>query len=218
VSRATFSGAAAIACVGAFVCATPAVAQTTSSRLTASVAAGVAAPFHSDLGFTAPEWQLAVRTRVANHASMELFFEEWRHAADTVFPNVPLQGVTGVLGRVGEIRTRTAYTTRAVGWNVLLHGGTRRLTAYGGGGPGYVVFNRRFTQTLNDCTASDPRICQGFENRHDAGSFTTQFVGGAEVAISSRLAAFGQVQVAVPLEDPGSSHSSTTGGIRVRVW
>lgn len=218
MTRATFRRAAAIASAAAFVSAPAAIAQTTSSRLTASVAAGLAAPFHSDLGFTAPEWQLAVRIRVANQVSTEVFFDEWRHADDTVFANVPLQGVSGVIGRVGEIRTRTAYTTRAIGWNVLLHGGTRRFTAHGGGGPGYMTFHRRFTQTLNDCTASDPRICQDYETQHAAGSFATQFVGGAEFAISSRLAAFGQVQVAVPLEDPGSSHSSTTGGIRVRVW
>ena len=41
--------------------------------------------------------------------------DQWRHAEGTVATDVPLQGVSGLLGRAQEIRTRTVRTTRVIG-------------------------------------------------------------------------------------------------------
>ena len=206
----------AIVCTALVTSAAPVLAQTTDARLSASVAAGLAAPMHADLGFTAPEWQVAVRARISRHVSMEVFFDEWKRGEESTLLDVSFQG--SVVGGAQQIRSQTVYTSRLAGWNTLVHGGTRRLTIFGGGGPGFVTFTRRFTQTLTGCTASDPRACNDFSNTHRSSSFAAQLLGGAEFALSSHLAAFGQLQVAVPFQDPGSSHTSTTAGVRVRLW
>ena len=41
---------------------------------------------------------------------------------------------------------------------------------------------------------------------------------GLEVPITSFVSAVGQYQFVTPIEDVGFSHSSVTGGVRVRIW
>jgi hypothetical protein len=81
-----------------------------------------------------------------------------------------------------------------------------------------MTFDRRYTLTMTGCTPAGARVCAGDESNYSGGSFAAQVLGGAEVAVSSRIAVFGQLQLAVPMRDPGSSHASTTGGVRVCLW
>lgn len=202
--------------------ASGAAAQTIEpARISASVAAGIAKPVHSDLRFTAREWQLAVRARVARYVVMEVFMDEWRHSDEQVFRNVPLtgpDGPIGSLGRIDELRDTTVHTTDVIGWNTLLQGQIGRVSIFAGGGPSYMVLRRVSTATVTGCTAIRPSLCDGSRSSHTGSAFSVQPVGGLEVAITSRVAAFGQFQFPMPIDDPGSGHASTTGGVRVRLW
>ena len=57
-----------------------------------------------------------------------------------------------------------------------------------------------------------------FDNRFNSQSFTVQGLVGLDVPITSLIGAFGQFQFVTPVEDPGFSHSSVTGGVRVGIW
>ena len=46
-------------------------------------------------------------------------------------------------------------------------------------------------------------------------TYVWMFIG---LVITSVIAAFGQYQFVAPFEDIGFSHSSITGGVRVRIW
>jgi hypothetical protein len=173
------------------------------SRITASGAAGIALPLHADLDFNAPEWQIAVRGTVSRHFLLEGFFEAWRHRAEDP--------------RTTAAR-RTTYTMKTVGVNWLARGFVGRAAITGGGGIGFMHYDRRFEQIVGDCQPSTPASCQIFENRFNSQSFTFQGVAGLEVPIVSRISAFGQYQFVAPIEDVGFSHSSVTGGVRVKIW
>jgi hypothetical protein len=194
------------ACSGVLllVLAAPAAAQgLEDSRITVSGAGGIAFPLHGDFDFNAPEWQIAVRATVSRHFLLEGFFDEWRKKSQD-----------GGL----SFDSNTTYTMRTVGVNWLARGFIDRAAFTGGGGIGFMHYDRLFEQSVRGCQPSTPASCQALENRFNSQSFTFQAVAGVEVPIASVLSAFGQYQFVAPIEDVGFSHSSLTGGVRVRVW
>ena len=80
------------------------------------------------------------------------------------------------------------------------------------------LYERRFNQTLTDCVSTQPNGCRDFASRFSNSTFSVQAVGGLEVALTHRLAAFGQYQFVAPTIDIAGGHSSVGAGVRVRVW
>jgi hypothetical protein len=187
-------------------------------KLAIGASAGIANPLHGDFDFTAPEWQISLRTTVSDHFALEGFLEEWRHTTDEVRHNVTLQGPVSVVAHVGRISSRTVQVTRIAGFNALARATFDRVTLTAGGGPSMWLYERRFNQTLTDCESTQPNGCRDFANRFSNSSFSVQAVGGLEVALTSRLALFGQYQFAAPTVDIAGGHSSVGAGVRVRVW
>jgi hypothetical protein len=184
--------------------ATPASIEAQSTpKLAVSAGAGLSNPFHGDFDFTAPEWHVGLRATVAEHFVIEGFFEQWRHTSDEVF---------------APVTTRTVHDTKVVGFNALVRAAFDRVTLTAGGGPSSLVYNRRFTQTRTDCDSTSSASCREFENRFSNNSFSVQGVAGLEVAITSFVAAFGQVQFVIPTVDVAGGHSTVVGGVRLRVW
>jgi hypothetical protein len=68
------------------------------------------------------------------------------------------------------------------------------------------------------CDASQPSVCQGFNNRWTSSGFSLQGVVGADVTLTSRFIAFGQFKLTGPVQDFGSSHTSLTAGVRIGIW
>ena len=203
--------------VGQLVTPSVATAQL-APKLAIGASAGISNPLHGDFDFTAPEWQISLRTTVSEHFALEGFFEEWRHTTDEVRNNVTLQGPVSVVGHVGRISSRTVQATRIVGFNALARATFDRVTLTAGGGPSMWLYERRFNQTLTDCESTQPNGCRDFASRFSNSSFSVQAVGGLEVALTSRLAAFGQYQFVAPTVDIAGGHSSVGAGVRVRVW
>jgi hypothetical protein len=200
-------------------CAPTAWAQGEESpSVAASAAAGMAFPLHGDFDFNAPEWQLAVRAAASRHFVLEGFFHEWRHSTERTLIGIAVQGPQGVIGHIGRFEQRTEHTTRTMGFNALARGFAGSASFTGGGGAGYTTFLRRFTETISDCESSVPGVCQNRESRFSNGSFSLQGLAGVDVAITSRIAAFGQFQAVMPVNDFGSMHLSVTAGGRVRIW
>ena len=182
----------------------PASAQALEdSKITLGGAAGLAFPLHGDFDFNAPEWQITVRATVSRHFLLEGFFDEWQEKTQE---------------RDVRFASSTTYTMRTAGINWLARGFIGRAAITGGGGVGFMHYDRRFAQTVTDCQSSTPVSCQDFENRFSSQSFTFQGAAGLEVPIASVVSAFGQYQFVAPIEDVGFSHSSVTGGVRVRIW
>jgi hypothetical protein len=170
--------------------AIPVYAQTAGEpHLAVGGGAGIATPFHGDFDFTPLAWSVSVRGHAERHLIIEGFMWGWRHTSSQTFD-------------AGRIEQQTTRTVRVVGVNILGRS-TGRLSFYGGGGPGYWLHARRFTQT------------PGSGNTFNSSTFTVQGVGGFDAAITSRLIAFGEYQVVVPIEDPGIGHGAVTAGVRL---
>ena len=187
-------------------------------KLAISAAAGLSNPLHGDFDFTAPEWQISLRTAVSDHFLLEGFLDEWRHTTDEVFENQTLFDPNGIIGRAGRVTTRTVHATKVVGFNALARATVDRVTLTAGGGPGFWLYDRRYSQTVTDCQSSLPTSCRDSANRFSNSSFSVQGVAGLEVAITSRLAAFGQFQFMAPTVDLAGGHVTVGGGVRLRIW
>ena len=191
----------------------PAAAQD-PGPVSVGAGAGLATPFHGDLGFTAAAWQADVRVDTAKHVGFAVFFEEWRHREEDVFTGQPISGPTGLLGRAGRITARTGHRTRVLGWSLLARGTASRVTLSGGGGVSYLAYSREFRQTMSGCTPAS--LCGDSGRRFDNGSFAAQLQGGADVRVATRLAVMAQFRAIFPIEDPGGGHHSIVAGVRVR--
>jgi hypothetical protein len=97
-----------------------AAGQDAPPKLSIAAGGGVATPFHGDLDFTAPGWELSLRGAIAKHVVLEGFFEQWQRQ-----------------------QRSTNYKMRTVGFNALATGGSRRVTISGGGGVGAFAYDRR---------------------------------------------------------------------------
>jgi hypothetical protein len=191
-------------------------AQTVAEpRLTFGGGAGIANPFHGDFDFTPATWQASVRAHQGHHLVVEAFLSRWWHRSSSESFDVLVHGPSGPLGRVERIAQETTRTVHVVGANVLGRASSGRLSLYGGGGPGYWLHERRFTQTATGCQPSVPQLCGTDENVFNSSALTVQGVAGVGVAIASRVSAFGEYQAVFPIEDPGIGHGAITAGIRV---
>jgi hypothetical protein len=99
-----------------------AAGQDASAKLSIAAGAGVVTPFHGDLDFTTPGWELSLRGAIAKHVALEGFIEQWQRR-----------------------QRGTAFKMRTVGFNALATGGSRRVTVSGGGGIGAFAYDRRAT-------------------------------------------------------------------------
>ena len=178
----------------------------------------MAFPVHADFDFNATEWQIALRGTVSPRFLLEGFFDEWRHSSEETRLGGTIQGPSGVIGSYGGLFQRTVHRTRVVGVNALFRGTIGRASVTGGGGPAYLSYSRTYSQQLTDCQASAPRVCDPLENRFTNIDLALQGVGGVEVPVWSRLSAFGQLKFTASISDISGSHTSATGGVRVRVW
>ena len=193
-------------------------AQQPPARLTIGGSAGISNPLHADFDFTAPEWQISVRTAVSDHFAIEGFFDEWKHTTEDVLVNQQLHDPNGVVGIAGRLTIETVQRTRSVGFNFLARGTFDRVTVTAGGGPGVWLYHRQYNQTFTDCQATQPAFCRDFADEFSNSAFSVQAVAGLEVAITSRLAAFGQVQLLAPTTDIAAGHATVGAGVRVRIW
>jgi hypothetical protein len=195
-----------------------ALAQNEMPRVSIAAAGGGATPFHADFEFTAPSWEISVRGQTARHLAIEGFFEQWEHADREVLLNRDITGPNGFLGRVGKIEESTAYRMRTAGFNALVTGRSGRVTFGGGGGIGFMEYDRRFTQASTGCDPAVAQLCSSFENTFSSNSFTVQGVGELDVAIVRRIDGFVRYLLVVPTVDPGFGHGTILGGVRLTLW
>ena len=198
--------------------ASTAAGQDVSPKLTIAAAGGIATPFHGDFDFTAPSWELSARGSIARHVAVEGFFEQWEHSEGTVLLDQAIHGPNGILGRVARIESRTTYRMRTAGFHVLGTGGTGRVSFFGGGGIGMIVYDRRFTNTTTGCGAGAEELCRTFENTFSSNPFTVQGAAEVDVTIVPRVQVFGRYLLVVPPEDPGFGHGTFMAGARLVLW
>lgn len=186
-------------------------------RETVSVSAGggIADPWHGDLQFQAAAWNAGLRVATSDHVRIEFTVEEWRHSSGSVIEHVTFQGPNGPAGTVDRLTQNTRYVTRTLGLHILASGTSGAVTVSAGGGPGYMQLQHDFTQTLEGC--HDVASCSSFTNRFSNGSFAVHAVATLDVAVASRVGAFGQYQIAVPTSDAGSGHGAFLAGVRIRL-
>jgi hypothetical protein len=189
--------------------------MTEPPRVTLGGGGGIATPFHADFDFTAGEWQASVRVAMSEHLMLEGFVSAWRHSSSTERVNQLVSGPGGPIGRVGRIETVSQRTVRIVGANLLGRGTIGRVSVYGGGGIGIWNMDRRYTQTSSGCEPAAQHLCNTFESPFSSGTLSAQALVGLDVAITSRVAAFGQFQITAPAPDIAAGHGSVTGGIRL---
>jgi hypothetical protein len=194
------------------------VKQNEVPRLTIAAAGGVATPFDADFDFTATSWEISVRGQTAPHLAVEGFVEQWQHVTGDVLLNRDIQGPNGFLGRVGRIEQSTRYRMRTTGVNALVTGRSGRVTFGGGGGIGFLEYDRRFTQATTGCDASIAQLCNQAANTFSSSSFTVQGVAEVDVAIVRRIQGFGRYLLVVPTRDPGFGHGTVVAGVRVTLW
>ena len=193
----------------------PVAAQDRAPKFTIGAGAGIANPFHGDLSFTAATWEASVRGAAGRHVQIDAVAGEWIHDRESLRLDLPIHGPSGVIGRIGRLVQRTEWRTWSLGVDVLPTFSRGRVRVWGGGGGAYVLFTRRSTSTLTDCTSTSPAACNGFESRHTSSSLAAQFAAGTDVSITDRVLVSGQYRLAVPFEDPGSGHAAVLGGVRV---
>lgn len=197
------------------ILATAATAQDLDARFTISGAAGVSDPFHSDLQFQAPAWEIAARGRPSAHLTIEAFASEWRHSTETRQTGVLLQGPTGPIGTAGELLQRTRHLMQAFGASLLPTFTIGRASIVAGGGANVAFIQRRFEQRLENCVTTAPVTCGSYSNDHTDSSPGLHAVAGVDVKIAPRLIAFGQYRILAPVSDPGSGYAAAVGGLRL---
>ena len=193
-----------------------AAAEPDLPRVSVDFGAGSATPFHGDLQFNAAAWQASVRAAVAPHMLIEGFYGEWRHSTSQVSTNTVVQGPDGVLGQIDRVTQRTEYVRPGIGFNLLAAGTAGRVTFSAGGGPGVLLYQRRFTQSFEGCHGN--LSCTNTDSRFTSTTFTLQATARLEVDVAPRIAVFGAFNLAAPIEDVGAGHTSILGGVRVTLW
>ncbi|HEX6973020.1 MAG TPA: hypothetical protein VF147_01390 [Vicinamibacterales bacterium] len=201
------------------VLAVPARAQAPDPpRASVTFGGGVANPLHGDLSYVAPAWQASVRLAPARHLLLDLAYGEWRHTTTTETRDVVFRGPTGaVLGHADRIIDHSEDVRPELTINFLGAWSSGRATFFAGGGPGYMAFRHRFTQTLEGCESATVS-CAGYGNSRTTSTFSVQLVSGLDVTIASRIGAFGEFRLSVPVEDPGSGHTAVIGGVRIALF
>jgi hypothetical protein len=190
-------------------------AQDLDARFTIGGAAGVSNPFHGDLQFQAPAWEIAARGRPSARLTIEAFAAEWRHTTETRRIGVPLQGPDGPIGTAGELSQRTRYLMQSFGASLLPTFTIGRVSIVAGGGANVAFIQHRFEQRLENCVTTSPVPCGSYANDHTSSSPGLHAVAGIDVRIAPRLIAFGQYRILAPVNDPGSGYAAALGGLRL---
>lgn len=209
-----------ITMAGCVLALSPSIAagQEAPPRLSIAAAGGVVTPFHGDFDFTAPSWELSARGSVARHVAVEVFFEQWQRSEGSVRLDQVIHGPTGLLGRVGRIEQRTTYRMRTAGFHFLGTGGSGRVSFFGGGGVGLLLYDRRSTSTATGCDTGAESLCRSIENTFSSNPFTLQGVAEVDVQVAPHLQVFGRYLLVVPEDDPGFGHGTIMAGARVVLW
>jgi len=198
------------------IVSTPAVAAAQTfqpPRFTVGASGGVSNPLHGDLQFLAPSWDVSMRGQVAPALSIEGFMSRWRHTSESVRVGVPINGPTGLLGRVDHVASQEGDSVSMVGFSFLPTLSRGRVTIAGGGGPALMIFRSHSAQRYSGCTTVS--ICGEYEHDSSNGAFAVQFAGSVDVRLASRVTTFGQVRAAIPPQDPGSGHVAVSAGFRL---
>jgi hypothetical protein len=130
-----------------------------------------------------PTWEGALRLRQNDWFGIEIGVGSLHTTTTRSSPNVT---------------STTRRRTDSVGFNALVMPAFGRVTVSGGGGLSLGVFHRTYTQA-------------GFTNQHTGSALGVQALGGVDVAISSRWAAYGVARLAVL---DGYVERSIAGGVR----
>jgi len=198
----------------AILATTPTATAQDLARFTISGAAGVSNPFHGDLQFKAPAWEIAARGRASAHLTIEAFASEWRHSTETRRIGIPL-GPAGPIGSAGELSQRTRYLMQAFGASLLPTFTIGRASIIAGGGANVAFIQHRFEQRLENCVTTTPVTCGSYSNDHTGSSPGLHAVAGVDVKIAPRLIAFGQYRILAPVNVPGSGYAAAFGGLRL---
>lgn len=193
----------------------PASAQDAAPPFTVGAGAGIADPYHGDFSFTAAAWEVSARWTGGRSVVMEAFAGEWLHDEEARHLVVPIHGPSGVIGYVGQLVQKTKQRMRVAGVNMLPMWERGRVRLWGGGGAGFLQYARRSTTTIVGCPSPSPFPCDDHATSHASSALTVQAAAGADVALSSHLAAFAKYGVVFPLEDPGFGHGALVAGLRV---
>jgi hypothetical protein len=183
-------------------------------RISVGAGAGIAFPFHGDFDFTPWAWDADVRIGLSRRLMFEAAVGEWRHTATRVEHGVPALGASGPIGTFGRLEQSTRRVQRAWQVNMLATGRAGRVRVFGGGGVGLLQHDRRFRQTIEDCSPSVINLCGSTSNTFHNMSGSAQGVGGADVVITGPLAAYGQARFIVPMTDPAGADLRITAGMR----
>jgi hypothetical protein len=192
------------------------VAQTAASTPRVSVGAGVglAFPFHGDFDFTAGAWDADVRLALSRHTVFEAAVGEWRHTETSVRENVTVQAVSGPPGTVGRVEQSTRRVQRAIQVNLLGTGVLGRVRVVGGGGVGLLQHDRRFRQSIEDCSAGVADVCGSTESTFSNIAGSAQAVGGVDIRVAGSSSVYGQARFIVSMRDPAGSDLRVTTGAR----
>ena len=157
-----------IAIAGSVLAWSPAIAagQDAPPKLSIAAGGGITTPFHGDLDFTAPAWELSVRGAIAKHVVLEAFSEHWQREQRAV-----------------------TYKMRTVGANALATGGSRRVTISGGGGIGAFAYDRRGSS--GNVFSSDGFTVQGVAEVDVALARRVQVFGRYVLVVPVRDPGFG---------------------------
>ena len=186
------------------------------ARLTIGASGGVSNPLHGDLQFTAASWDVSVRAQGVPHMMVEGFASQWRHSEDDIRTGVPLTGPNGPLGRIGTLTIEDRTYTDVFGFSFLPTFTAGAVTVAGGGGPALMVLRHDYAQRLSGCEPAS--LCRDYETQHTATTFAVALAGTVDVRLASRWLLFVQARGAIPTEDPGSGHLTTSAGVRFVLW
>ena len=161
-----------IAIAGSVLAFSPsrAAGQDALPKLSIAAGGGIVTPFHGDLDFTAPGWELSLRGAIAKHVVLEGFFEQWQHGERAV-----------------------TYKMRTVGANALATGGWQRVTISGGGGIGAFAYDRRGSS--GNVFSSDGFTLQGVAEVDVALARRVQLFGRYLVVVPVRDPGFGHATI-----------------------
>jgi hypothetical protein len=197
--------------------ASPAAAQAIAPpHATVNFGVGIANPIDADVDLVPFAWQASVRIATARHFIIEASYGEWRHDETREMTNLAIQGPNGPLGTIDRLTERTEESRPAIAFNLLGAWSTGPVTFMAGGGPGMLVYHRTFTQTSEGCHGVT--TCSTYSHSYNNSAFSVQATAGVDVAIASRIGAFGEFRLAVPIQDPAGGQTTAIGGVRVALW
>lgn len=188
-------------------------AQSRDALVSVGGGVGVTHPYHGDLNFIAPSWELDAvvgRDRVV----VDVSYGRWWRDEQHVIPDVVISGPTGVIGRVAELDERTHRTTTRVEVGVLRRFRVGRAHVAGGGGVGVMTMARRYQVQGTGCSGTVPDWCVPMSQTYTEGTFAFHAAGLVDVRLRGRWSVYGAARLGLPSQDIGSMELRTLGGLR----